>query len=318
MCNRGANINCDQCSPAYKCQDVGFDQSTCCANFAREAEFASKINESFEHFQRVVRTSVVSFATEASVMLELGTVNDTSAALSKLTYTGYVFESNLAVFAFSLILCHPVYLSSGWTDHEKAIDSCQSTFSNTSDERNIILLVTDGVPTQPLDPRRAGLEAAKLAKEAGSYLVPIFIDLQQNDASAVDYMSALASDGIHYDVTAFAQLNGLIANLTQKLCRPPIETVIDIAQTPMNTPVLIPLLDNDSGVELHVQSLNQASFGFPYSGGTVPEGYSIYYPDHDFIGTDSFSYTGCDAYGQCDEALVMIEVLAIQAVDDVA
>jgi len=53
------------------------------------------------------------------------------------------------------------------------------------------------------------------------------------------------------------------------------------------------------------------------SGKPVPDGYSIYYPDHDFVGTDSFSYTGCDAYGQCDEALVMVEVLAIQAVDDV-
>lgn len=71
------------------CQDVGFDQSTCCANFSREVEFVLRLTESFEHFQRVVRASFVSFATEASVVSELGPVNDTLAVLNKLTYTGY-------------------------------------------------------------------------------------------------------------------------------------------------------------------------------------------------------------------------------------
>jgi len=52
----------------------------------------------------------------------------------------------------------------GYTNTAEAIEKCQHTFGN-SDRQNVILLVTDGVPTRPSgDPFQAAINAANDVK----------------------------------------------------------------------------------------------------------------------------------------------------------
>ena len=92
----------------------------------------------------------------------------------------------------------------------------------------------------------------------------------------------------------------------------------DAAVTDEDTPVYIPILDNDSdadGDELTV------ALGDPSNGSVVfdGEGY-LYTPDADFNGDDSFTYTISDGNGGSDTATVSITVNAVnddpEATDD--
>ena len=55
----------------------------------------------------------------------------------------------------------------GYTNHQDAINFCNNQFPNDENSKNIIVLVTDGVPTRPgegQEPSIFGLEAAEDAK----------------------------------------------------------------------------------------------------------------------------------------------------------
>lgn len=92
--------------------------------------------------------------------------------------------------------------------------------------------------------------------------------------------------------------------------KPPL-AVEDKANGFEDTPLTIGVLTNDSdpdGDVLSIQSYSQPTHG------TVTQnqdGTFTYTPADDFYGTDSFSYTICDAAGLCSTAVVTIEVAPV-------
>ena len=82
----------------------------------------------------------------------------------------------------------------------------------------------------------------------------------------------------------------------------------DVASTPSETPLTIRPLINDedpNGDPLSVTSVSQPA------NGTVeiaPDGTLTYTPNDDFVGTDVFTYTVCDADGNCDTATVTLNI----------
>ena len=83
--------------------------------------------------------------------------------------------------------------------------------------------------------------------------------------------------------------------------------VDDEVTMPVDTPVTINVLANDSYVGTVVVSLQVG----PSHGLVGPwvDGIVTYYPDDDFLGTDSFTYQICDTSGLCDTATVTIDVV---------
>ncbi len=81
--------------------------------------------------------------------------------------------------------------------------------------------------------------------------------------------------------------------------------VDDIATTPTNTPVVIDVVDNDGANGLVVSATTDPPHGTVVTnlGGTV-----TYTPDAGFSGTDTFTYTACDAIDQCITKTVMVIV----------
>jgi CshA-type fibril repeat protein len=90
--------------------------------------------------------------------------------------------------------------------------------------------------------------------------------------------------------------------------------VDDVATTPTNTPVVIPVLANDGTIGLTVTLVTD-----PPHGRVVinPDGTVTYTPDTGFSGTDTFTYTACDAANQCVTRSVTVAVTPIGA-DDTA
>lgn len=93
----------------------------------------------------------------------------------------------------------------------------------------------------------------------------------------------------------------------------------DSGATLPGTPVTIPVTSNDSDPNsdpLTVQSVTQPPNGLV----TInPDGTLTYLPDNGFTGTDTFSYVACDGAGNCDTAVVTVNVSADapQAIDDI-
>ena len=92
---------------------------------------------------------------------------------------------------------------------------------------------------------------------------------------------------------------------------PPV-AVNDSATTPQDTPVTIPVLDNDydpdDGDTLTVDSVTQGTSGSVNNNG----GNVTYTPDPSFNGIDSFNYTVSDGNGDTDTATVNINVTVIE------
>ncbi|MGB0930208.1 MAG: Ig-like domain-containing protein, partial [Chitinophagales bacterium] len=96
--------------------------------------------------------------------------------------------------------------------------------------------------------------------------------------------------------------------------------VDDLTNTDVNTPIVIPVLDNDfdiDGDSLAVVTIEIA----PSNGEAIinPDGTVTYTPDEDFVGIDTFEYVIADPDGLTDTARVFIgigEAIGIIAVDD--
>eukprot|EP00986_Skeletonema_menzelii_P018503 scaffold26650_cov181-Skeletonema_menzelii.AAC.1 len=121
--------------------------------------------------------SLVGFATNASFVSNLMPLSaDALSSLDSLAYSG------------------------GRTNHAAAISSCQQTFSNPDDaveRKNMIILITDGNPTEPRDEKSATKEsiaAANQVKEAGSILIPVMLTTSSIDNKTADYMTEISSD----------------------------------------------------------------------------------------------------------------------------
>jgi len=290
VCNRNHNINCDSCYPSNKCRDEGYGQGTCCANFEKVREFAKIMTESLNGYG-AFGASVVKFSTSASIESNMNTDIDTTlSALDGLAFSG------------------------GWTDHSDAIYTCQSTLPSTSDAKNIILLVTDGIPTKP-DTDRNGNDAedyaemrASAAKNQGTVILPVFISSSNSEAQ-VNYMKRLSSDDNVFTTTSFDELNGLIESLTTTvLCDGSLQARNDEAETRMGVVVEIPVLDNDTGEGgLTINAITaQANYGTASYGGARIINYQ---PQNKYTGPDIFEYKMCDSTGACDTATVAVEIL---------
>ncbi|HRD49840.1 MAG TPA: Ig-like domain-containing protein, partial [Candidatus Contendobacter sp.] len=106
------------------------------------------------------------------------------------------------------------------------------------------------------------------------------------------------------------------ATVTVTVTPPALNAVNDTATTTAGSPVSINVLANDTGTEL---SITQASP--PAHGSAVISGGAITYtPSAGFAGTDSFSYTIRDSFGQSASATVTVTVNppGLNAVNDAA
>lgn len=176
LCNQGKAGDCiswtgEPCDDDV-CRDYSFTQATCCSNFAAVKDFSSSLVTALEEVSSGIQFSIVNFASDAEIAIELSAGDTTLSTLDNLAYSG------------------------GLTNHESAIQNCQSTFENSTAERkNIILLVTDGVSTKPfIDPTGKAEAAATSAKDEGTTIIPVFISTSKDkEQEGLDLMSKLSS-----------------------------------------------------------------------------------------------------------------------------
>ncbi len=163
-----------------------------------------------------------------------------------------------------------------------------------------------------------------LANDTGTGLTLINVGTPSNgtatpSADAIIYTPAAnfaGTDSFIYTIRdAFGQT--ATATVTVTVRPPTLNAVDDAATTPARTPVVIPVLANDSGEGLTVIGLTQ-----PANGGAAVnvDGTITYTPAANFAGTDAFIYTIRDTFGQTDSATVRVTVVApaLEAVDDAA
>ena len=140
----------------------------------------------------------------------------------------------------------------------------------------------------------------------------LIFEIEPADESATSYNLVTEPLSItEYRITERLDINAPISLIAPSDENTPPVAGDDEAVTDEDTPIYIPILDNDSdadGDELTVE------LGDPSNGSVVfdGEGY-IYTPDADFNGNDRFTYAISDGNGGSDTATVTI---AITAVDD--
>ena len=95
-------------------------------------------------------------------------------------------------------------------------------------------------------------------------------------------------------------------------CNPPPQPPIandDSASTEADTPITIPVLDNDTDDNNSLDKESVKVTTLPNNGTTqVIDGEIKYTPNPNFVGTDTFSYKVCDTNALCDLATVTINV----------
>jgi len=109
------------------------------------------------------------------------------------------------------------------------------------------------------------------------------------------------------------------ATVTIRVMSPPVAED-DYEDTPMETPVTVDVLDNDSDPD-GVLVPNTVTVTSPPSDGSITgidplTGEITYLPDPGFYGEDTFDYEVCDDDGLCDEATVTITVLSPPTAED--
>ncbi|HLO92001.1 MAG TPA: HYR domain-containing protein, partial [Lentimicrobium sp.] len=116
--------------------------------------------------------------------------------------------------------------------------------------------------------------------------------------------------------------NSSTCQMTVRVSAPPV-AVDDNSTTDINTAVTINVLANDTDCANDLVPSTVINTSEPTHGTVVlnADGSFTYTPENDYTGSDSFTYTVCDAEGLCDEALVSITiegtpVIQLIAVDD--
>ena len=84
----------------------------------------------------------------------------------------------------------------------------------------------------------------------------------------------------------------------------------DSDTTPLNTPVNMPVLDNDNDPDGDVLTTADSILTQPTNGtvSILPDGTVTYTPNINFVGTD----TVCDSENQCDDAVVTVTVGSVE------
>ena len=162
-----------------------------------------------------------------------------------------------------------------------------------------------------------------LANDGGTGLTVVTVSAPANgnaviSGNAVTYTPAAAfagTDTFTYTIRdSFGQTD--TATVTVTVNPPGLNAVDDTASTPAGMPVTINVLGNDGGTGLTVVTVSA-----PVNGNAVISGSGVTYtPAATFAGTDTFTYTIRDGFGQTDTATVRITVIApvLEAVNDTA
>lgn len=220
VCNGNSGSDCLNCRASLLesilpmffssgCRDTSVSEDTCCNNFANVKDFSALVIDSLGDIPVEKSFSVVQFATSAQLLSGRSSAAQTLAIIDELDYTG------------------------GLTNHAAAIAKCRDGLASPPgpagvpgasalpwaprDRRDVLVLVTDGVPSEPAaDPEGAAAAAARRAKEDGIVVVPVFI-APDNDRSALAFMRGLSSDGTVFDVTDFGSLNNVLDKLVNQV-----------------------------------------------------------------------------------------------------
>ncbi len=88
--------------------------------------------------------------------------------------------------------------------------------------------------------------------------------------------------------------------------RPPVTAGADQASTDRNQPVTIGVLANDAGEGLTITAVGDATNGSV----AFSDEFITYTPDQNYVGTDSFTYTITDRFGQTSSATVSVTINA--------
>ena len=135
------------------------------------------------------------------------------------------------------------------------------------------------------------------------------------DYHGPDRFTYVAEDG------AGARAEAAVAVTVVPVDDPP-QPVDDTAETPEDTPVTIPVLDNDDPGENGPLSVAEVSAPAHGSASVTAGGGVLYTPDADYHGPDRFTYVAEDGAGARVEAAVAVTVLPVndppQPVDDAA
>jgi Mg-chelatase subunit ChlD len=154
-------------------------------------EFSKLIISSLEMLPVTQSYSLVSFGNNATLDLDLASPEDMLVALDGLIYTG------------------------GKTNHADAISACHSSLLSSTERtrKNIMLLITDGYPSEPKDmPKESAEVAATEAKANGVFIIPIAIQLQFSP-EPTPYLQSISSDGTVFDASDFDLLDGIEEDL---------------------------------------------------------------------------------------------------------
>ena len=162
-----------------------------------------------------------------------------------------------------------------------------------------------------------------LANDTGTQLTVAQVTTPANGSAVINGNAVTYTPNVNFAgtdtftytiVDSFQQTD--TATVTVTVTPPGLNAVDDTASTPSGTPVTVNVLANDTGTQLTVAQVTT-----PANGSAVINGNAVTYtPNVNFAGTDTFTYTIRDSFGQLDTATVRISVIApaLEALDDTA
>ena len=169
---------------------------TCCNNFLEVIEFTKSLVNSLSNIPVEQSYSLVGFGVDAEVAIDGVLPEDILVSLDEIVYTG------------------------GRTNHAAAIDACTSTFG-IDDSRNLMLLITDGDPSEPRGSPQADAEVAAATAKAAydAFIIPVMIIPQFTTLvpEPLVYLSGISGDGTVFDVSDFDVLDSLQDRLLAKM-----------------------------------------------------------------------------------------------------
>ncbi len=182
-----------------------------------------------------------------------------------------------------------------------AVDDRDTTLSN------VAILVS--VQTNDSDPENAGLTTSLDALKAPTNGD---VSLSGNNILYVPNSNFTGTDSFDYIICETNNANVCdTATVTIVVLNRVPNAQPDEAITASNTPISIPILDNDSDPENGVLTVSLYPANGPTNGTLLLNGDSIIYtPNQNFTGTDAFDYIICDdgLPSQCDTTVVTVTV----------
>ena len=188
VCNGGQGGLCTNCDEDFNsCQDNGQTRSVCCNNFSNMLEFSQSLVQSLGDLPTKQDFSVVHFGTDVAVADTLENANQARKTIKALKYSG------------------------GMTNLAGAIDACQSTLNSSPDDRkNLMLILTDGLPSIPEDdPGNAAIDAATNAMDKGTFIIPILLEASSQNSPEADFLRDAISSDRNLFLADFDSLIGL-------------------------------------------------------------------------------------------------------------